>query len=299
MTNAQTILPAPKYVLPIAPPKDVPAPRAEFGRTATQDYTLLAPSRISTEGFPVLLQNAPAGVKANLQEMFSLLLAMEIDPAYALAQATEEHSAAWTGVAGVTKSFGNSRMNSQWYGKAYDRSTGKVYATRAEWMRRVPSTARDGFKLYDDYVAALFDWACLTRQYALEWKNDAGQLLNTVGRMAPVYAPDSDGNDSAAYAAGMNARIEQWASDLRPYTLTALGGYVKVLQPVNRRSGPGAKYTRLNAEGQFLQPSTYAIEGLTMNGTPYTEGGQTSPLWFKLPDGRGWITGHTAYSVRV
>lgn len=104
-----------------------------------------------------------------------------IDPVYILAFFHHESSFGLAGVARSTHSIGNIRCTQ---GYTCD-PTG-------------------GYRSYPSYAVAVDDW------YTLLTYGYIAHGLNTVETIIPVYAPNADHNNEAAYIASVNADVAMW-----------------------------------------------------------------------------------------
>lgn len=105
-----------------------------------------------------------------------------IDPAYALAFFMEESTFGTRGIATVTHSLGNIRATDGHQGY-------------------------HGYRIYTSWEEGFEDWyRLIAQQYVNRWG------LTTVDQIIPVYAPNSDNNNEAAYIHSVKLAVDTWRS---------------------------------------------------------------------------------------
>jgi hypothetical protein len=144
------------------------------------DFDVRHVPSIDAAGIARVLQGYHSPAVGAAEVMYNLGVHYGIDPAYCLAFFIHESTAGTAGVARTTRSVGN--------------------------IRATPGY-RDyhGYRQYDTWEQGIEDWYLLiSNLYVGEWG------LTTVDRIVPVYAPSSDGNDPAGYAATVKNLVAGW-----------------------------------------------------------------------------------------
>lgn len=138
------------------------------------------PPSVTVEQIRRILQryNSPALDEA--QSFYDLGVARGIDPAYCLAFFIMESAAGTQGVARTTYSIGNIRA-----------------------LDGQPSF--EGYRRYDTWHDGIADWYRLIAEVYIR---DRG--LTTLDAIVPVYAPNSDDNDPAAYILTVKRLVAAW-----------------------------------------------------------------------------------------
>jgi hypothetical protein len=154
-------------------------------------YSVLGKPTISADFINHVLASYGSPAAGLGQQMYNLGVQYGIDPVYALAFFMHESLFGTTGEARVTMSLGNLRCIPT--RPCIDQNRGG-YAQMYNWT--------DGFE----------QWFKLIRNlYVAYW----GRV--TVDQIIPKYAPNSDGNNEAAYIATLKREVDTWhASILRP-----------------------------------------------------------------------------------
>jgi hypothetical protein len=112
--------------------------------------------------------------------LYDLGVQYGIDPAFAVAFFVVESAAGTRGVARTTHSLGNIRCTPGY-------------------------TCQAGYRVYSTWEAGARDWFALIRTLYLDtWD------LRSPAAVLPHYAPPGDGNDPAAYAAGVIQLVDGW-----------------------------------------------------------------------------------------
>jgi Mannosyl-glycoprotein endo-beta-N-acetylglucosaminidase len=156
------------------------APSSDPAHRASSSHRLVGQPSLSADFVNQVLARAHSPASGIGQTVYDLSRVYGIDDAYALAFFEHESSFGTTGVAKVSKSWGNSRC-----------STGY--------------TCIDGFRAYASWELGCADWfGLLSTLYVKQWH------LVTVEQIIPVYAPSSDGNSVAGYIAAVVAAVDRW-----------------------------------------------------------------------------------------
>jgi hypothetical protein len=114
------------------------------------------------------------------QALYNQGVAYHIDPAYALAFFFEESTFGTQGIAKVTHSLGNIRATSGY-------------------------ASYHGYRTYKSWNEGFQDWyRLMAHQYVDAWG------LKTVAAIIPVYAPDTDSNNEAAYIHTVEVAVDSW-----------------------------------------------------------------------------------------
>lgn len=154
-------------------------------------YSVLGKPTISADFINQVLTSYHSPTAGMGQTLYDLGVKYGIDPVYPLAFFMHESLFGTTGEARVTLSLGNSRCIPD--RPCIDQDRGG-YAKMNSWQ--------DGFE----------QWYKLIRNlYIAQW----GRV--TVDQIIPKYAPNSDGNNEAAYIASLKHAVDTWrAGVLRP-----------------------------------------------------------------------------------
>ena len=145
------------------------------------DHRLTAPPSVSAAQIDAILAGYGSPAAGQGVTLYDLGVQAGIDPAYALAFWVVESQAGTRGVARSTRSLGNIRCT-------------------PDWPRCVA-----GYRAYASYAAGMADWYTLiTTLYIRDWG------LTTPAAILPRYAPMSDGNDPAGYAATVVGLVQNW-----------------------------------------------------------------------------------------
>lgn len=149
-------------------------------------YSVLGKPTISADLINTVLQTYHSPTAGMGKTLYDLGVKYGIDPVYPLAFFMHESLFGTTGEARVTLSLGNSRCIPD--RECIDRDRGG-YAKMRSWQ--------DGFE----------QWYKLIRNlYIAQW----GRV--TVDQIIPKYAPNSDGNNEAAYIATLKHEVDVWRS---------------------------------------------------------------------------------------
>lgn len=154
-------------------------------------YSVLGKPTISVKLINEVLASYHSPTAGMGQNLYDLGVQYGIDPVYPLAFFMHESLFGTTGEARATLSLGNERCIPD--RACIDKDRGG-YAQMNSWQ--------DGFE----------HWYKLIRNlYIAQWG------LVTVDKIIPRYAPNSDGNDEAAYIASLKHEIDTWrAGGIRP-----------------------------------------------------------------------------------
>jgi hypothetical protein len=147
-------------------------------------YSVLGKPTISASQINQVLAAYHSPTAGMGQDLYNLGVQYGIDPVYPLSFFMHESLFGTTGEARVTLSLGNERCIPD--RACIDKDRGG-YAKMNSWQ--------DGFE----------HWYKLIRNlYVAQWG------LVTVDKIIPRYAPNSDGNDEAAYIASLKHEIDSW-----------------------------------------------------------------------------------------
>ena len=154
--------------------------------TRTPDITplgpgpVLGPPSIDAATIRRVLESYGSPAAGEAQTFYDLGVARGIDPAYCLAFFIVESSAGTRGVARTTYSIGNIRA-------------------------RPGEPSYEGYRLYTSWAEGIADWYRLIDElYVGQWG------LTTIDAIVPVYAPQHDSNDPAAYARTVKRLVAGW-----------------------------------------------------------------------------------------
>jgi hypothetical protein len=151
-------------------------------------YSVLGKPTISADFINQVLASYHSPTAGMGQDLYNLGVKYGIDPVYALAFFMHESLFGTTGEARVTLSLGNERCIPD--RPCIDQDRGG-YAKMNSWQ--------DGFE----------QWYKLIRNlYVAQW----GRV--TVDEIIPKYAPNSDGNDEAAYIASIKHAVDTWRAGI-------------------------------------------------------------------------------------
>ena len=152
-----------------------------------QDYTLQGPPTITAAFIDQVLTDAHSPAAGTGQQLYLLGVQYGIDPVYALAFFHHESNYGTSGEATVTRSLGNERCITD--RPCIDQKHGG-YAVMQSWI--------DG---YDHWYSLLLN------QYIKQWQR------TTVETIIPKYAPNSDGNNEAAYISAVEQDVVTWRAE--------------------------------------------------------------------------------------
>jgi murein DD-endopeptidase MepM/ murein hydrolase activator NlpD len=148
-----------------------------------EGYRPIAPSTINEAVFTQFLSECNSPALPEASTVYAGIVANGGDPAVALPFFFHESTCGQFGVANVTKSWGNIRCSPGY--QCYN-------------------TGNNGsFRRYNTWTEGAVDWVLLMQWY----KSDLN--LVTVAEIIPVYAPQSDGNNEAAYISGVKKMVDQ------------------------------------------------------------------------------------------
>ncbi len=165
---------------PVKPSSPVAQSHSVFPNSVSASHRVQGPPTVTASFINRVLARAGSPAQGIGQVMVQEGIKYGIDPVYALAFFHHESSFGLAGVARSTHSIGNIRCTQ---GYSCD-PTG-------------------GYRSYSSYTLALDDWYLLIKVYIAHG-------LNTVETIIPVYAPNADNNNEAAYIANVNADVALW-----------------------------------------------------------------------------------------
>jgi Mannosyl-glycoprotein endo-beta-N-acetylglucosaminidase len=147
-----------------------------------QSYSVVGGPSIDVDFIERVLVHYHSPAAGKGQALYDQGLKYGIDPAYALAFFMHESTFGTRGVATITHSLGNIR------------------ATRGY-------AQYDGYRWYRTWEQGFEDWyRLIANQYVGQWG------LSTVDQIIPVYAPNTDHNDEAAYIQSVEHAVDTWHS---------------------------------------------------------------------------------------
>lgn len=163
----------------------------------TDSLSPFSSPRISRAQFARVMRacNSPAAAQTEADACYAAIADAGVDPAIALGFALKEHSLAWLGVSARTRGWGN-----------------VTTAALVGNVARVRSIGADGrFAMYASYTDGAADWA----EYLYYRYHQRG--IVDLAAVIAIYAPSSDGNDPAGYAATIRRLVPMWiAQDPEP-----------------------------------------------------------------------------------
>jgi len=216
-----------------------------------------------------------------------------VDPNVALGFGRHEHSLRYLGVAATTKAWGNLRPGSSWTGEVYSRSKRRTYPSH---QKARDDGASDLFRVYPTYHDGLADFLRLIRLYYFEGVGGSDRL-RTVSAAVRKYAPSADGNDEQAYINAVNGDCDRQRNSYGEGQVDVIPAKFRArnisAEKVNIRSGPGLQYEDV---GDVAAAAAVECNGYTTEGPTFEHGGAKSVVWLRLESGRGWITGHPAFT---
>lgn len=142
------------------------------------------PPRITAATFARVLHAAHSPAAPDAAALFAIPVAYGLDPALALAFFGHESRFGTQGIAVKTRNWGNLR-----------RSQGRALRVQGGWA------------WYATWADSLADWCTLIQHRYV------GRGLDTPAKALPVYAPSSDGNAPARYAAAVAAMVARWQAE--------------------------------------------------------------------------------------
>jgi hypothetical protein len=150
----------------------------------SSNYILTGKPSIHVGFINQILQHYHSPARGQGQTLYNLGEKYNIDPAYALAFFLEESRMGTLGVARVTHSLGNIR------------------ATQGH-------PDYHGYRYYKTWTEGFEDWyRLISQQYIQAWG------LKSIDEIIPVYAPQSDNNDEAAYIQAVKQAVDIWRSGI-------------------------------------------------------------------------------------
>jgi hypothetical protein len=154
-------------------------------------YTVLGKPTITANFINEVLSSYNSPTAGLGQDLYNLGVQYGIDPVYALAFFMHESLFGTTGEARATLSLGNERCIQD---RPCINTAGTTCQTGQSCYAKMNSW-QDGFE----------EWYKLIRNlYVAQWG------LVTVDEIIPKYAPNSDGNDEAAYIAAIKNTVDTW-----------------------------------------------------------------------------------------
>jgi len=158
------------------------------------DYRVLGVAPDLTEAqFIRILQEAKSPALSAAHTVYQYCVKRGCSPAFLAAMFLRESGMGKAGTAIITHSWGNTRLPAH----------GGVTPVRMT----TPTEARSGeFPVFRDWI----DGGIATVARWLDYAPYAGKT--TVAQIIPLWAPNSDGNNSAAYVAGVLASIAGWVT---------------------------------------------------------------------------------------
>jgi hypothetical protein len=146
--------------------------------------------RIGLLAFKASLDVALSPARFEAEQIYNIIVAQKVDPAFLLAIFRHESMLGLSGLAVANKNPGNTRSSLTGTGIVVDTVKGK-------------------FVRYPTWTAGFEDLAVrLTAPYYVYWR----KKLVTIGQIIPVFAPEFDGNDPEAYIGNVVKLMNSWVS---------------------------------------------------------------------------------------
>jgi hypothetical protein len=146
--------------------------------------------RIGLLAFKASLDVALSPARFEAEQIYNIIVAQKVDPAFLLAIFRHESMLGLSGLAVANKNPGNTRSTLTGTGIVVDTVKGK-------------------FVRYPTWTAGFEDLAVrLTAPYYVYWRKG----LVTIGQIIPVFAPEFDGNDPEAYIGNVVKLMNTWIS---------------------------------------------------------------------------------------
>lgn len=146
---------------------------------------------ISESTFIAALQAAQSPALSAARGVYQYCVKRGVSPAFLLALFKHESGMGKAGTAKITHSWGNTRMPTH----------GGVTPVR---MTTAGEARSGSFPVFRNWI----DGGVATVARLVDYAPYAGKT--TVGQIIPTWAPDSDGNNSAAYVRGVLAQMAAW-----------------------------------------------------------------------------------------
>jgi hypothetical protein len=147
--------------------------------------------RIGLLAFKASLDVALSPARFEAEQIYNIIVAQKVDPAFLLAIFRHESMLGLAGLAVANKNPGNTRSSLTGTGIVVDTVKGK-------------------FVRYPTWAAGFEDLAVrLTATYYVYWRKE----LVTIGQIIPVFAPDFDGNDPEAYIGNVVKLMNTWIGE--------------------------------------------------------------------------------------
>ncbi|GCE18784.1 glucosaminidase domain-containing protein [Dictyobacter kobayashii] len=170
--------------------KAAPAPIQPSIKHSTGPYAVMGKPTISAAFINKVLANANSPAAGKGQVFYDMGVQYGIDPVFALAFFQHESTFGTKGEARKTLSIGNLRCI-QNHACVDQNASGDGYAQMDSWD--------DGIKTWYSLIRNL---------YVIELHKD------TIEKIIPTYAPNSDNNDEAAYISSLKYSIDRWRSGI-------------------------------------------------------------------------------------
>jgi hypothetical protein len=147
--------------------------------------------RIGLLAFKASLDVALSPARFEAEQIYNIIVAQKVDPAFLLAIFRHESMLGLSGLAVANKNPGNTRSSLTGTGIVVDTVKGK-------------------FVRYPNWTAGFEDLAVrLTAPYYVYWRKGLG----TIGQIIPVFAPEFDGNDPEAYIGNVVKLMNTWIGE--------------------------------------------------------------------------------------
>ncbi len=188
------------------------------------DYTVIGIAPDLTEAqFIAILKAANSPALSSAHAVYAYCLKRRVSMAFLLAMMQRESQFGKTGTAFITHSYGNTRL--------------PVHGGVTPVRMTNATEARSGtFPVFRDWT----DGGIATVARWLDYAPYAGKT--TVQEIIPLWAPNSDGNDSAAYSAGVLASIALWTTAQQGGTVTRSKPTVNSSHQSPNRNGYGSPH---------------------------------------------------------
>jgi hypothetical protein len=225
--------------------------------------TIVSVPRIAREVFAQVLRDGKSPATSVADELYTVFVSEDVDPAVGLAFFNHESS---LGKAGLTKihdlkNWGNVRSPE---------------VAGAGEIIQIPG--RGPFVRYATWQAAVRDWC-----KRLKGPKYAGSGLTTVEQVVPKYAPDSDSNSPARYIAEVYAFVQQWQGVKPAKTITRWRCINQ--KGVNVRTAPNLKGREV---GVIKLNQVIEVGLVKTDGDVETIRGDNRWLWLANGSGFAW-----------
>jgi len=181
------------------------------------DYRVIGVAPDLTEAqFSAILQAAGSPALSAAHAVYQYCVKRGCSPAFLLGMFLRESGMGKAGTATITHSWGNTRL--------------PVHGGVTPVRMTTATEARSGaFPVFRDWI----DGGIATAARWLDYAPYQGKT--TVAQIIPLWAPNSDGNDSAAYTAGVLASIAGWVTQKGAIVAPSTDpGFPGALQPDGR-----------------------------------------------------------------